>query len=338
MGTTEGAWGAYELAANERASRPRIIAGSGRSGTTWILDAIAEVNALRPVFEPLHPQAVPAAAPYAGRYLGPDDDASSLKSFLDEVFAGRYDSLWTDYRVRPNTLAPGWKACISPAAFSGFVSRWREAIAQYRRYKPLRYHPEVVVKVIRGNLILSWLRQQYDARIVFVTRHPGAVLESRLRIGGRSWDPAPILDLYRTPGVLGDIGERYQELLHRPLEPAGAHTLIWCIENQLPLEQAEEENITVVYYEQLMEDPERQWQRIVDAYDLQFNPWFYDVVKKPSQQARLRQRDEAAPATKNWRDRLGPRNMTEMERVLDLLGVDVYRADEMMPLASRGAA
>jgi len=33
----------------------KLIAGSGRSGTTWVLDALADANDLRPVFEPLHP-------------------------------------------------------------------------------------------------------------------------------------------------------------------------------------------------------------------------------------------------------------------------------------------
>ena len=32
-----------------------IIAGSGRSGTTWVLDAVAEANQLRTKFEPLGP-------------------------------------------------------------------------------------------------------------------------------------------------------------------------------------------------------------------------------------------------------------------------------------------
>jgi hypothetical protein len=49
----------------------RIIAGSGRSGTTWVLDALAEANALRPVFEPLHPLAIPQARPFAYRYYRP---------------------------------------------------------------------------------------------------------------------------------------------------------------------------------------------------------------------------------------------------------------------------
>jgi hypothetical protein len=35
--------------------RPRVVAGYGRSGTTWVQDVLAISNELRPVFEPLHP-------------------------------------------------------------------------------------------------------------------------------------------------------------------------------------------------------------------------------------------------------------------------------------------
>ena len=51
---------------------PIIIAGSGRGGTTWILDSIAEANNLRTIFEPLNTVFVPAAKPFAYRYVRDD--------------------------------------------------------------------------------------------------------------------------------------------------------------------------------------------------------------------------------------------------------------------------
>ena len=88
----------------ENVGAPRLIAGSGRSGTTWILDVLTQVNGMRPIFEPLHPTAVPAAASFANQYIDPDRKMLELKQFLDGVFNGELHSLWTDYRIRPPML------------------------------------------------------------------------------------------------------------------------------------------------------------------------------------------------------------------------------------------
>ena len=66
-----------------------IIAGSGRSGTTWIQDVLAEANQLRTVFEPLHPQGVSRARGLAYRYIEADEESPDLQHYFDDLLAGR---------------------------------------------------------------------------------------------------------------------------------------------------------------------------------------------------------------------------------------------------------
>ena len=73
---------------------PIIIAGSGRSGTTWVLDAIAGSNRLRTVFEPLHPAGVPEAKAFANKHVRDDADEPDLKLFMDKVFSGKLKGIW----------------------------------------------------------------------------------------------------------------------------------------------------------------------------------------------------------------------------------------------------
>ena len=82
-----------------------VIVGSGRSGTTWVQDALAQANGYATAFEPLHPDAEPAMAAYAGRYLRAEEDSAELKFFLEQVFSGRGHDTWITYRVRPDRLA-----------------------------------------------------------------------------------------------------------------------------------------------------------------------------------------------------------------------------------------
>ena len=67
----------------------RLIAGSGRSGTTWVQDALAAANDLRPVFEPLHPAVSEIGARYAYRALSRNDEHPELQRFLQTRWATR---------------------------------------------------------------------------------------------------------------------------------------------------------------------------------------------------------------------------------------------------------
>jgi len=315
---------------------PRLIAGSGRSGTTWILDVLAQTNTMRPIFEPLHPEAVPGADCFANRYIEPDNEMPDLHEFLDGLFRGEIRSTWTDYRIRPHLLVPRLSMVLSLGRISGFITQSREAAERYVRFRRMLEYSPVLVKIIRGNLMLGWLRKHYAARIVFVARHPGAVVESRLRIGGRSWITEPVLDLFRHKEVLGKLWDRYAPLLTARLELAEAHTLIWCIENQLPLERAAIDGYPAIFYEHLLSDSERQWQRIVDALAMKHSPFGEEILAKPSQQSALIRLKKAGIEKQSWMHRLPKHHKKGIQRILDETGVTQYSMRETAPLVTVG--
>ena len=84
----------------------RLIAGSGRSGTTWVQDALADANDLRPVFEPLHPWVSDTRREVRAPGLSADEDHPDLRQFMIDVCAGRRDQLWTKYRRQYRLLFP----------------------------------------------------------------------------------------------------------------------------------------------------------------------------------------------------------------------------------------
>src|SRR4030095_5695339 len=90
----------------ERAFGAGLIAGSGRSGTTWVQDTLATANGLRTVFEPRHPGGSSIARSRANLYLRRDTLDVELQEFFASVFAGTLRSIWTDYRIRPDRLRP----------------------------------------------------------------------------------------------------------------------------------------------------------------------------------------------------------------------------------------
>jgi hypothetical protein len=315
----------------------RIIAGSGRSGTTWLLDVLAEANALRPVFEPLHPRAVPQAAPFACRYVRRDEQEDDARRFLARVFDGDLHGWWTDYRVRPDRLRPRPAVLRSTGALYEYVRRWRKLYAQRRRYAPALRRTELLVKFIRANLMLGWLRAAFDARIVLVLRHPGAVVESRLRLGGDDWEPHEQLDRYMSQNHLqADYLFQYNDLLRGPLSAAEAHTAIWCIENQFPLTHLSAGDCTIAFYEHLLSGEPQPWRSVLDGLALVRIPG--EALRASPSQSSAPARDAAFDASRahRWHGRLDDASRREIGAVLRAMGVTAYDIDDPRPRVHPG--
>jgi hypothetical protein len=310
----------------------RVIAGSGRSGTTWVQDVIADANALRPLFEPLHPLAIPQARPFAYRYFRPDEDDPAAREFLSGVFDGRFHTWWTDYRVRPDRLVPTLPMLRSARAFHDYVRRWRKLWTHRKRYGPKLSRQALLVKFIRANLMLGWIQRHFDARIVLVLRHPGAVIESRLRLGGEDWDASDQLRQYTGQSALhADYLFKYNDVLRGSLTAAESHAAIWCIENQLPLTQLGAGTVTVAFYEQLLSGQPEPWQSIIDALELRQMP-DERRIQSPSQSTAGSHRGtfEAADG-RRWQERLPETVRREIAAILHAMEVEVYDMDDPMP-------
>ena len=110
-----------------------------------------------------------------------------------------------------------------------------------------------------------------------------------------------------------------------------AHTLVWCIENQWPLEWAAVTGHTVVSYESLIADGETHWQRIIDTYGFESNPCNAEILDLPSQQAAFGWGKRKGGVLDSWADRLGQRNLDAVERILTEVGFTDYRIDQAIP-------
>jgi hypothetical protein len=193
----------------------------------------------------------------------------------------------------------------------------------------------VLVKVIRANLMLAWIRARFDARIVLVLRHPGAVVESRLRLGGEDWEPQEQLQRYLAQTDLQrDYLFKYDAVLHGPLSAVQAHTAIWCIENQLVLTESRFGAFTVAFYEHLLSGQSDSWRSVVDGLGLEQFPE-ESLLASPSQSARVTRGDTFDSAEgQRWHERLTPQTRREIGEILGAMDVKIYDVDDPMPRAS----
>ena len=98
------------------------------------------------------------------QYLVPGDEHPELENHLQKVFFGRPDDGWLK-----------WMHARIPSG----ASRRQSALHVFdllTSYRPLA--PQRLVKFIKANLCLAWLKQKFEPRIIYLTRHPCAVLAS----------------------------------------------------------------------------------------------------------------------------------------------------------------
>lgn len=314
----------------------RLIVGSGRSGTTWLLDVLADANGLRPVFEPLNTDTSTVGRKSAYAYLSRDFECDALKGLFSAAANGALNSIWTDYRFKPNRLHLERKHLRSPNELKALMHRWKELAKRYATYREKKARAETLVKCIRANLMLDWVHANFDARILFVLRHPGAVVESRLRFA-EHWDPFPLLEKYRNDAALMNGPLKAQATwLDRKYTRAEALTAIWCVENLVPAAQAASNGYLIVFYEELLERPEVEWPRIVNGLGLDTVP-SGRLLDKPSQQAAVQLKPRSATNADyskgygRWQALVTRDNLAQIDLVLQAFGVTFYSAFELRP-------
>lgn len=317
---------------------PRLILGSGRSGTTWILDALAEANNLRTIFEPLFPIGVPEAKPFANRYIEDNAYNPELRQFMNDVFSGKVGGIWVKYRERPDRLRPSIDNLTSLHHNYDQVVRYKKVWERYREYRKVK-SDRLIIKFIRANLMIGWLTNNCDVNLILVVRHPVSVISSKIRMPEKyrtlDWDFDGPLKIYR-----GDRNfyrhylHAYDHVFQHKQTPLSAYTILWCIENVLPIIKAQEQGHCVIFYEDLLINPEEEWARIITALDLRKTPSRH-LIHRPSQQTygEMKNRTFGRSQLTKWMNDFKKQELREIENVLNIFNVTVYSAFDPMPIS-----
>jgi len=324
-------------------SNPLIIAGSGRSGTTWVLDVLAEANNLRPVFEPLNPLCVGEARSLAHRYVKENAYEPELKSFMLKVFNGELNCIWPKTRIIPDKMRPSILQMTSWNYTYNLLSRYKTFLIRYCTYLKKKTFQQIT-KFIRANLMLDWLSANFSPKIIFLVRHPGAVAASKITAsksqGGAVWDfngpdeQRILLQYKRDKQLRNDYLGKYYDIFSESLSPVAGHTLLWCIENILPVYKLQQKKRYVFFYEDIIKNPEREFSHMLKILGLERKP-HSSVISQPSQQASQEMKNSSFKENQltRWMKKFDPQQLDEMDRILKFFKVTIYNAYEPMPIS-----
>ncbi len=123
-----------------------------------------------------------------------------------------------------------------------------------------------VIKEIKGNLMLSWLEKWFNVKIVFLIRHPCAVVYSQRKMG---WDTRLNRFLDQQKLVQGYLN-CHLDLIHTAKTDLEKLTILWCIENLVPLRQINDGklNALLCFYEKIVTEPENYLNIILSYLNL----------------------------------------------------------------------
>lgn len=259
-----------------------VLAGQGRSGTTWMTEVLNKDNSFRYLFEPLNEKKV-LGIPFEARlYLRENEERKDLRDYLEKVLSGNVRHRWID---------------------------------QFNRNR----RPEKrLVKFIRVSMILHWMLEQFPSlKVVYVVRNPYQVALSRVTKG---WPPNLHL-LTGQPNLVEDYLQPHLDLIASASTPFEKHFVSWAVESMVAEKSMKSDRVHWVYYEDLKAQPQEGYQSIFDFYGLEFDADdLEDVLNRPSKMTSKKAGDLKSKTS--WKDSLSVGEMDFAKRVLIAFGID----------------
>jgi hypothetical protein len=274
-----------------------MVAGAARSGTTWLAQIVAYQVPARIMFEPFHAGLVPDYSPFNYfQYRRPDDSDDELYAYCRRVFTGSIRHPWIDRKV--DTLTP-----------------------QIR-----------IVKEIRANLFLKWINKKFpNVPILFIVRHPCAVVNSRLRLGwATDGDIEPLL---AQSELVNDYLADKIDVIKGASSPEEKHAIVWCVNNLIPLRQFARGELNIIFYEYLCVYPEREISRVFDGIDRNYDPSILAVLDEPSMTAkRTSAVVQGGDRVSGWQAHLTTKQIEAILSVVAAFELDNLYGDSVFPL------
>lgn len=282
---------------NPAPSASVLLAGRGRSGTTWMSDLINLDNKYRIIFEPFHPDQVAMCSHFGRRkYIRENSRDPRFLAPVEAILTGRFRSAWSDAQ---NTRL--------------FLARRR------------------LIKTVRANLFLRWLKSCYPSvRILLAVRHPCAVAGSALRLG---WTPA-VSDMLAQEDLVEDFLAPYMDVILGARDDFERHIVTWCIEHYIVFRQFRIGEIHLLFWENLYEQPEPELKQLFDFLGRQYKGQSRAGLQQPSSTTSKETRRAIASGRSLldlWRTEVSREQVKRSLQILGAFGLDLIYSDAPRP-------
>ena len=215
-------------------TNPIVVLSFGRSGSTWVSDIISKAMGGLLLFEPLHPETCSISEEICYCDESSHGQSAQLEQLLHGILDKQDHNRWL---LRNHLFSPLEE--VSPA----FVETvWNECNI-------------LGFKEIRAIFLIDWLLERLNARVVYLVRHPYAVIAS-LRRRKNFWNEFGFEQLWRFFRERVLFNPRNESLLQpyvSVVESAGTQiqkeTVMWAASHKIASATLQKYGLPVFYYE-----------------------------------------------------------------------------------------
>lgn len=286
-----------------------ILAGTPRSGTTWLSEVLNTIQRYTIIFEPLHPVWFPEAAQtgfQARTYLSPETTWLEGERYIEKVLCGR----------------------IATNRYEGITNIKNNMLSN-----------KLIVKFIRANRLLPWISVNFQVKkIILLIRHPCAVISSQIKSGYYGYNQA---------STHQDISPEKKKIMKeaQEIEKIAPHLIkkieqatyreeilaaIWSLDNYIPLNSSSRSSYTVVPYEKLVTQGASTMEYIFSEIGIKFSDKYTKHLTKPSKVASKDLKTVSGHQLAKWKKDL---SKDQINRILDMVsafGLELYN-DRLEP-------
>ena len=260
-----------------------VIAGTGRSGTTWLMEILNTIPRTCMIWEPLDLRSIPElynliqsmrlSSLISKRTYGLE--ISRLKSTrISELSWLKNSGIWSinmesgdDWTELEDYLE---------MVLTGQVLNLHTTLMT--RLIDIIKSNRLIVKFCRANRLLKWMTERFSISSVLLIRHPCAVVASQMRHG--AWDDRryPMIDqmiLEKHPGLF--------EIVNSVQTREEALAVDWCIDYAVPLAAEKPHPWILVTYEKLVREGEKELQRLFNAIEVDMSSEAVKHLSIPSE-------------------------------------------------------
>ena len=277
--------------------RTVFLAGTGRSGTTWVEDLINARNDFRIMFEPFRSDKVELVSDWNYRqYLRCSDRSEKFLQPATAILSGNIRNEWID--------------CFNRK----FISRKR------------------LIKDIRANHILKWIKCNFpEIPIIMLLRHPCAVANSKLKL---NWE-THLNDFLIQDELMEDFLSPFRNELQNVKTVFDKHIFMWCIENYVPLRQFSDGEMLVVFYENICMQPELEIENLFSFIGQEFSPASVNKSSIPSVLSRKQSAImSGGDLVNSWRKSISDDQIERAVEILTIFGLQNIYNENDFPLVS----
>jgi len=284
------------------AKRKLLVSGMPRSGTSWVAKLISLAEGVSYYFEPDNT----LSRDYTFKYLGINDNAALLQTFMRDTFKGRVNS---DYVI----------------AEQGLVDILRHPLSH-----------TVLAKVVHLPLALDWINHNFpDVVMVQVIRHPVPVFQS-WKV--RDWDPGYNLGLLlkQEPLMAGPLAP-YRSVMQAADSYWTQAAALWSAIVKMQYLQ-HKDNFFMVEHEWLCFDPVPRVRSLIEGVGLEWNSNIENFLTKGgdgqvSGPGYGKWRNPSSEINK-WKNKVSQSEMDEIWSVMACFDLPCYKNLEIIPEVS----